>query len=328
MRFRFPFFAPAQARCVALAIFAAVAASSVSRSAHADTSDQVNVLFKKGVDFYKEADFRAALVEFKRAYDVSNHDYRVLYNVAQCEYQLTNYVGALNAFEKYLADGGSQVKDEKRGEVLSEIAKLKGRVGLVTFKLDPATAKLTVDGDVAKVGEAVKLNPGSHRVEASEAGFDRTTESVEVGSGDVRTVEMKLKKAASSAPPPAGVTDTTGPSWTGPIVGFAITGGLAVGTVVFGVLASGKSSDLAEAKKLPNPSPATLKSLDGDVGTFALVTDVFLGATVVAAGISTYLTIRTLSDSPSGPERKADGTAKASVRLVPTLGGGVLVGSF
>lgn len=327
MRFRFPVFARAQARCVALTIFAAVAASSVSTPARAETSDQVNALFKKGVDFYKEADFRAALVEFKRAYDVSNHDYRVLYNVAQCEYQLTNYVGALNAFEKYLADGGSQIKDEKRGEVLSEIAKLKGRVGLVTFKVEPTTAKLTVDGDVAKVGDAVKLNPGSHRVEASEAGFERTSESVEVGSGDVRTVEIKLKKAASSGPAPAGATDT-GPSWTGPIVGFAVTGGLAIGTVVFGVLASGKSSDLADAKKLPNPSPATLKSLDGDVGTFALVTDVFLGATVVAAGISTYLTIRTLSDSPSGPERKSDGTAKASVRLVPTLGGGLLVGSF
>ena len=327
MRFRFPFFAHARARCVAVTIFAAVAASSVSTSAHADTSDQVNALFKKGVDFYKEADFRAALVEFRRAYDVSNHDYRVLYNVAQCEYQLTNYVGALNAFEKYLADGGSQVKDEKRGEVLSEIAKLKGRVGLVTFKVDPTTAKITVDGEaVAKVGEAVKLNPGSHRVEASETGFDRTTESVEVGSGDVRTVELKLKKAVSSAPLATGTTD--GPSWTGPIVGFAITGGLAVGTVVFGVLASGKSSDLTAAKKLPNPSPASLKSLDSSVGTFAIVTDVFLGATVVAAGISTYLTIRTLNDSPSGPERKPDGTAKASVRLVPTLGGGVLVGSF
>jgi hypothetical protein len=327
MRFRFPSSAHAQAGCVALALFAAVAASSVSRSAHADTSDQVNALFKKGVDFYKEADFRAALVEFKRAYDVSNHDYRVLYNVAQCEYQLTNYVGALNAFEKYLADGGSQIKDEKRGEVLAEIAKLKGRVGLVTFKVDPATAKLTVDGEAAaKVGEAVKLNPGSHKVEVSATGFERTTESVDVGSGDVRTVEIKLKVAASAAPP-TSVTDS-GPSWTGPIVGFAITGGLAVGTVVFGVLASGKSSDLVEAKKLPNPTPDSLKSLDSSVGTFALVTDVFLGATVVAAGISTYLTIRTLSDSPRGPERKLDGTPKGSVRLVPTLGGGVLVGSF
>jgi len=290
--------------------------------ARADTSDQVNALFKKGVDFYKEADFRAALVEFKRAYEASNHDYRVLYNIAQCEYQLTNYVGALSSFEKFLSDGGAQVKDERRGEVLSEIAKLKGRVGVLTVRVEPAGAKVTIDGEaVPKPGEAVKLNPGSHKVEATESGFERATESVEIGGGDVRTLEVKLKPS-QAAPPPSTTGDER--NWTPPIVAFAITGGLVVGTVVFGVVTSGKESDLAAAKAVVNPDPANLKSLDSSVGTFAIVTDVFLGASVVAAGVSTYLTIRTLMD---GPE-KGTGAAKASVRLVPSLGGGALVGSF
>lgn len=313
MRFSFP---PALRTCgAALAVFA-LTAVTFPTPAHAETSEQVNALFKKGVEYYKEADFRAAVVEFKRAYDVSNHDYRVLYNVAQCEYQLTNYVGALTAFEKYLADGGSQIKEDKRGEVLSEIAKLKGRIGLVTVKSEPSTAKVTVDGEVAKAGEAVKLNPGSHKIEASAPGFERTLETVEIGSGDVRTVDIKLK-ATPLAPPPAVSVER---SWTAPMVGFGVTGGLAVGTVVFGILASSKSGDLAEAKKLANQDPANLKSMDSSVGTFALVTDIFLGATIVAAGVSTYLTIRTLGE----PE----GTAKANVRFVPTLGGGQLVGSF
>lgn len=324
MRFR-----PGLARSFAASLVLA-SASFVSvvlvpeREASAETSPQVDALFKRGVEFYKEADFRAAVVEFKRAYEVSNKDYRILYNIAQCEYQLTNYVGAYNAFEKYLADGGEKVKEDKRSEVTSELAKLKSRIGIVTVKVDPPGAQVTVDGDAigkAPLSEAVKLNPGSHKVEVTASGYERTLESVEVGSGDVRTVEVKLKPTPIAPPPPS--TGGTDKDWTAPAVGWGITGGLLAGTIVFGLVAKGKETDLADAKALPNADAANLKSLDGKVGTFALVTDVFLGATIVAAGVSTYLTIRTAT---GGGETKE--TAKAGVRFVPTFGGGALVGSF
>ena len=293
------------------------------RPASADTSPQVDALFKRGVEFYKEADFRAAVVEFKRAYEVSNKDYRVLYNIAQCEYQLTNYVGAFNAFEKYLADGGDKVKEDKRAEVSAELAKLKSRLGIVTLKVEPSGAQVTVDGDVvgkAPLSEPVKLNPGSHKVEVTASGYERTLESVEVGGGDVRTVDVKLKPTPIAPPPPTGEGEK---SWTAAGIGWGVTGGLLAGTVVFGVVAQGKESSLADAKKLPNPDAANLKALDSKVGTFALVTDIFLGATIVAAGVSTYLTIRTAA---GGGEAKD--TAKTGVRFVPTFGGGALVGSF
>lgn len=292
--------------------------------AHAETSDQVNALFKRGVESYKEADYRAALVEFKRAYEASNHDYRVLYNIAQSEYQLTNYVGALAAFEKFLVDGGTQLKEDRRTEVVGEIAKLKGRVAVVTVNVTPSSAKITVDGDVVgKSGEGIKLNPGAHRIEVTQAGFERATESVEVAGGDVRTVEVKLK-AADAPPPPKASAGDDEPSWVAPGIGFAVTGALAATTVVMGIVATGKESDLAAEKAKPNASAAELRSLDGSVGTFALVTDVFLGATVVAAGVSTYLTIRTLTGGPKKPES----SARAGVRFVPAIGGGHVVGTF
>lgn len=325
---------PSRARVVracglALALSAATLATlGYAPPAHAETSDQVNALFKRGVDFYKEADFRAALVEFKRAYEASNHDYRVLYNIAQCEYQLTNYVGALGAFEKFLSDGGAQVKEDRKSEVVGEIQRLKGRVGLLTVRVEPAGAKIVVDGEpVAKPNEPVKLNPGSHKVEISENGYERAYESVEVGGGDVRTVDVKLKPSTSSSPKPGGGTEPEASrDWTPPIVAFAVAGGLAVGTVIFGVVTTGKEGELKDAKALPDPDPANLKSLDSSVGTMAIVTDVFLGATIVAAGIGTYLTIRTLT---SGPDKgTASAKNKPSVRLLPSLGGGVLSGTF
>jgi hypothetical protein len=304
------------------ASFASVSALT-EQPARAETSPQVDALFKRGVEFYKEADFRAAVVEFKRAYEVSNKDYRVLYNIAQCEYQLTNYVGALNAFEKYLADGGEKIKEDKRSEVNAEIGKLKARIGTVTVKVEPAGAQVVVDGDVmgkAPLSEPVKLNPGSHKVEVTASGYERALESVEIGSGDVRSLDVKLKPTPIAPPPPTGDGEK---NWTAPAVGWGVTGGLLAGTIVFGIVAKGKESALADAKALPNQDAATLKSLDSKVGTFALVTDIFLGATIVAAGVSTYLTIRTAT---GGGETKD--AAKTGVRFVPTLGGGALVGSF
>ncbi len=291
--------------------------------ARAETSAEVNALFKRGVDSYKEADFRAAAVEFRRAYEASHHDYRVLYNIAQCEYQLTNYVGALAAFERYLADGGAQVKDDKRTEVLGEIAKLKTRVAVLTLKVTPATAQVSLDGEVVKPGESVKLNPGPHKLEATASGFERSLETIEVAGGDARAVTIALKAAATAppiAPPPVELAPP--PSWTAPVVGYVLTGACVGATVAFGLVAKGKESELRDAKATPTADPARLKTLDGQVGTFALVSDIFLGASVVAAGVSTYLTVRTLSSERAAKPRPA------SVRLTPTFGGALLVGSF
>lgn len=184
-----------------LAALVGVAVASIDVPARAETSAEVNVIFKRGVEAYKEADFRAAAAEFRRAYEASKHDYRVLYNIAQCEYQLTNYVGALAAFERFLADGGGKVKDDKRGEVAGEIAKLKARIATITVQLTPATAQLSIDGEAAKADEPIKLNPGGHKLEATAPGFQRGLAQVDVTGGDARTVTLALV----AVPPPKPV---------------------------------------------------------------------------------------------------------------------------
>ncbi|MBK6459853.1 MAG: hypothetical protein IPF92_02425 [Myxococcales bacterium] len=319
-----------------LAALVGVAVASIDVPARAETSAEVNVIFKRGVEAYKEADFRAAAAEFRRAYEASKHDYRVLYNIAQCEYQLTNYVGALAAFERFLADGGGKVKDDKRGEVAGEIAKLKARIATLTVQLTPATAQLSIDGEAVKADEPIKLNPGGHKLEATAPGFQRGLAQVDVTGGDARTVTLALV----AVPPPKPVVVVAPPrepprpvSWTAPVVGYAVTGGLAAGTIVFAVLTQGKATDLADEKRLATADPARLKSLDSGVGTSALVTDIFLGATLVAAGVSVYLTVRALGAAEPRKTGEAGnpgktGEALPAVRVAPTLGGAMLMGSF
>ena len=77
--------------------------------------------FRRGVDFFKEGDFRAALIEFKRAYELAPN-YKVLYNIAHCRRQTNDYVAAWKALERYLQEGAGQVSDDRRQAVSAEIA--------------------------------------------------------------------------------------------------------------------------------------------------------------------------------------------------------------
>src|SRR3954469_14619078 len=61
--------------------------------------------FQRGVALYNEADYRAALVEFRRAYDIAPNA-AVLYNIGQTYYQLQNYAAALTTLQHYLGEAG------------------------------------------------------------------------------------------------------------------------------------------------------------------------------------------------------------------------------
>src|SRR4051812_31637230 len=87
---------------LALQLTAVVSIVSVAPSAHAQETaaqKEAGTHFQRAVQLYSEADYRAALVEFKRAYELAPH-VTVLYNLGQTHYQLQNYAEALNTFER------------------------------------------------------------------------------------------------------------------------------------------------------------------------------------------------------------------------------------
>ena len=88
--------------------------------------------FRRGVELYEEADFATALIEIKRAYELFPN-YKVLYNIAQSHYQMQNYALALQNFERYLAEGGTSIAEERKNEVTRELERGK-RLSLVEFE--------------------------------------------------------------------------------------------------------------------------------------------------------------------------------------------------
>jgi hypothetical protein len=272
--------------------------------------------YKKGLDLYQDGAFDAALIELQRAYELAP-SYKILYNVALVDLQLNDFAGALKNFRQYLEEGGKKVDAKRRAEVDKEIEKLVGRVATVTISTNVDGAEVMVDD--LKVGETpldkpMLVSAGKRKITLSKDGYVSVSRVVVVAGGDAKTLELKLRtpaeaKAASDKKPATSGGTTPkhaeeSPSRPVPWLWWGITGGLAAGTTVAGVLTLGAESDLDKKKQ----HPATKQALDDAASktrTLAIVTDVFLVGTLAVGGYATYLTF--FSDDKADPtaEKKA-----------------------
>src|SRR6266478_2010920 len=90
-----------------IALLLGIVAASPAALADSKT-DEAKTHFKNGADLYDENNFRGALVEFQRAYELAP-SYRILFNIGQVEMELQDYAGALTAYARYLREGGPDI---------------------------------------------------------------------------------------------------------------------------------------------------------------------------------------------------------------------------
>jgi hypothetical protein len=283
--------------------------------AHAQ-SLEAETHFKRGVSLYQEADFKAALVEFRRAYELS-HNWRLLYNVAQAEYQTHDYAASLMSFETFLREGGDRIPRPRRVEVEQEIARLRMRVGKVTIRANVGGATVLIDDEVLGPAPITRnVAVGGRRVVVKKDGYHPWSKSLEMASGDDLLFDAVLEPLVSSpgpsvAPPPAPAENRF--LWEP----WAVTGVLTAAAVTTGILALGAASKLDDAKGRYDVTDSELDDVSSRAKTFALVTDILVLAAVASAGVSVYFTIKS-SSSPSS----------ASVRLSPSASGVLAWGQF
>jgi len=318
---------------------------SAADKADAPQSENVkeaNTRFARGLALYDDGDFDAALVEFNRAYSLSP-TYKILYNIAKIERVKNDYSSALTHFQRYLAQGGSDVPEERRAECEKEIGVLKERVAQVSIKANVDGAAVFIDDtpvcgarmvDPSCVGTTplrapVIVNPGTRKITAVKRGYQNADAQITVAGGDQNLVKLDLFDLTVKA-------EDTGPR-NRAIVAWSVTGALAVGAGVMGVLTLGKKSTYDKDRDKPqcanqiisstgcNPDThATLDADKKDTRTFALVTDILTGAAVVGAGVSIYLTAKASGKSST----EADHAALHDVKLSAGAGSAFLSGAF
>lgn len=280
----------------------------------AAADDESKAHFKRAVALFQEGDFRSALVEFRRAYEIG-HNYKVLYNIGQTEYEVQDYAGALRSFRRYLAEGGAEIEASRRASVEEDIKKLGARVARVEVKSNVEGAEILVDDVVVgktPLREPVLVSIGRRKLTLQKGGAVSAPRYVELAGGDLSAVSLELAEPQAqpgpiAAPPPAAPTSPPPapppPSRTGMWASLGVTGALTVGAVVTGVLALGAHSDAQTKLGTVGVKASDVESAHSKTATLALVTDI-LGATAIAmAGVTVALGVT--SSSKSEPPRAA-----------------------
>jgi hypothetical protein len=141
-------------------------------------------------------DFGAALVQFNRAYELSQNA-RVLFNVGICEKELHHYARAAERFQKELDQGEGKLSEDEKAELRNAIAIVRKYVSTVTVSSNEPDATLYIDEyDAGKTPftKPILVDVGPRKLTLKKEGFNEQTVNVDIVAGQPATAEFKLEE--------------------------------------------------------------------------------------------------------------------------------------
>lgn len=267
---------------------------AVARAAHADAKlDEAKQHLEAATQLYDENNFRGALVELQRAYELAP-SYKILFNIGQVEMELQDYAGALRAYSRYLSEGGPDVPAERDKQVRADIERLRGRIGKIAVQT-AAGAEVLID-DVAigfaPLPEPVVVNAGRHKVTVRIAGKEPVSQVYDVAGRQEISAVIANDVAPVALVAPAAVDAPAPPRSKLPVyVSWGATGALGLTAGVIALVAKSANDDLANLRGSFPVTSAQLAAQRDSVRRDALLTDLAFGATLASAGVAAYLTL-------------------------------------
>jgi PEGA domain len=159
--------------------------------------------FKAGVALFKESKFTEALAEFERANELAPHPL-VLYNIAACHRELSNYAEAVKFYRRFLSEGAGTVAATRLHTAQTELDAILARIASVTIVVPDGT-ELTLDGKALgamPIDMPLILSPGEHHIAAKAAGHKDVERKLRVASGDEVSITLDMPVAEEPAKPP------------------------------------------------------------------------------------------------------------------------------
>lgn len=230
---------------------------------------------------------------FERAYALFPHP-ATLYNIALAERALGRPVQVIDALERYLSDAPPDARERSFArQVLDEA---RARVAKLTVSVKPASARLTVDGEPALQGTAVRVNPGARVVRLTADGYrDEQRQLTIDGGAEVRlTITLERRplppRPEARAPTPrASALDDA--FWSVTIA----SGALAAAGAVMGIVAL--SDARAHNDAATAPDEAARRRSRGEV--LRVAADISFGLALAGGATAVVLATREPSGAPA-----------------------------
>jgi hypothetical protein len=254
--------------------------------------------FQRGVTLYGEADYRAALVEFRKAYEIAPNA-TVLYNIGQTYYQLQNYAAALTTLERYLSEAGASASH--RSEVEQTLDILQSRVGKISVTTNISPCEISVDDEhIARtpLREPLLVSIGRRKVTAACDGRPAESKFVELAAGESEPVQFSFAETSTAITSSRKPADGGGKPANWAMRMWVATGVFGAVAAVSGVLAFKASRDLDSARK-ENPvlpenqaaKAADLANKSSSVTRWSLIADIAGVATLVSGAVALKFTL-------------------------------------
>jgi uncharacterized protein GlcG (DUF336 family) len=247
--------------------------------------------FRRAVELFQEEAFRAALVEFQRAYEIAP-DYRLHYNIGQTKLRLQDYLGVVHSYEKYLGVGGGAIPPERRAQVEEDLVALRDRVGRVAITCNRNGAEVFID-DVSAgrtpLPVTVAVNVGRHRVLVRASDGASESKLVDVAGGDIAEVAFDLRPARPLASHAAPSPVSWSPMKHAAVWSWSGGGAILAGAAVTGALTFGAQNELDDAIATEGVSSETIEDESKRLDKLALTTDILIATGAAAVVIGTVL---------------------------------------
>lgn len=274
-------------------------------------SDQARQHFERGTSLYRAADYALALTEFERAHALSGN-FLVLFNIGQVNLELRRYAAARRALELYLQSDSGQLTSERRSAVKADLAFLRDRTGSLHVHVSPAGAPVLLDGLPFSTQRATWVDVGTHAVVVERGGLVVQRIFVDVAAGEDAHVHVDAAPRAGTNPatkpepgraaPRSKLAFTNPKVWPLPVVGWSTTGAFTITAVLSHVVAASQRDTLEELR-LQRSTTADREAQARDARGWSIAADVFTAASVVAAGVSLFVTLRPVNHPPAAGAR-------------------------
>jgi hypothetical protein len=248
-----------------------------------------------------------AIPLLRQAYELTK-SWRILGNLGLCLTKLERIGEAAAIYQRFLADGGSEIDQAERAQIEREIASIRQQAATMALtvsaqkplrirdeRVKPNGQRVVNTYDAPETNIVLDVMPGEHVFFALQ------------GSKEPRwaiALQPGQKVSHEFGPADAGESELPTRSSTPIIVAGTITAGLAAATAITGVMALRKRDDFDAINGRPGHGEQELLAAHDEADHLGLISSMLFGTALVSAGITTWLVLR-----PTKPASGAIGSA-------------------